>query len=74
MNKKELEWKAKKIVFLLSQNEKLSLKQLCGLMDDKQLNIMLSLGSLLKEGKISMHERENDVIVESTYYYTHMYY
>ncbi|MDR2844198.1 MAG: winged helix-turn-helix domain-containing protein [Candidatus Symbiothrix sp.] len=74
MNKKELEGKAKKIVFLLSQNEKLSLKQLCGLMDDKQLNIMLSLGCLLKEGKISMHERENDVIVESTYCYTHMYY
>jgi hypothetical protein len=74
MNKYELERKAGQILFLISQRGSLSLKQICGLTHDKRISVILSLGLLLKEDKVSLYEKEGDVMVESAYSFSDIYY
>jgi hypothetical protein len=74
MNKYELERKAGQILFLISQQGSMSIKQICGLMHDKRLLVILSLGLLVKEDKISLYEKEGDIMVESAYSFSNIYY
>jgi predicted transcriptional regulator len=74
MNKIEIERRSREILFLLHQNERLSLNQICRLMNNKKSQVILSLGTLIKDGKISVHESEDDLIIEPTYSFSNIYY
>jgi hypothetical protein len=74
MSKNEINRKAEQIIILLSNSGKVSLDQLCLLMNETQSLILLALGCLLKEGKVAINEGNNDWVVEGTYTYSHMYF
>ncbi|GHT04295.1 hypothetical protein FACS189423_06760 [Bacteroidia bacterium] len=74
MNKYELEKKAGQIWFLISLRGTMSLKQICGITHEKHLFIILALGLLIEEDKVSIYEKGNDIIVESAYSFLNMYY
>jgi hypothetical protein len=75
MNKDEVDRKSRQILFLLSQKGRLSLNQICCLMNEGKFYITLSLGVLVKEEKIYIYEKEEEMIIETfhsisnTYYY-----
>jgi predicted transcriptional regulator len=74
MNKNGIERRSREILFLLYQKERLSLNQICRLMDEEKLQVMLSLGTLIKEGKVFVCESDDDIIIETTYTFSNVYY
>jgi uncharacterized membrane protein affecting hemolysin expression len=74
MSKNEIEKQAEHIFFLLSQQGSMSLNEICGLIDDKRLYVILSIGLLIKENKVSIYEKEGDMIIESSYSFSNLYY
>jgi DNA-binding Lrp family transcriptional regulator len=74
MNKDELDRKGKQILFLLSQKGRMSLNQICHVMNEGKFFIILSLGSLLKEEKIYIYEKEEEMIIETFHSLSNSYY
>jgi len=74
MNKEDVEKRARMIDSLLYQKGKLTIKQICQLLNETSYLIILSLGLLIKEGKILIYEINDELIVESTYSFSNMYY
>jgi hypothetical protein len=74
MNKDELDRKSKQILFLLSQKGRMSLSQICYLMNEGNFFILLSLGCLLKEEKVYIYEKEEEMMVETFHSLSNSYY
>jgi hypothetical protein len=74
MNTDELDKKSKQVLFLLSQKGHLTLTQICYLMNERKFYIVLSLGSLLKENKIHIYEKEGEMIIRALHSLSNNYY
>jgi hypothetical protein len=74
MNKEDIEKKGRIITTLLLQKGKLSLSYLCKMTGEDSTSIILALGHLVGKGRITVSENGNDLVINSTYTFSNMYY
>lgn len=74
MNQKEVNKKMELITTLLDETGELTLIQLCRLLNDQSIFVMLALGCLIEKRKISMYEEGFDFVIKPNYSISNLYY
>ena len=74
MNKEDVEKRARIITTLLLQKEQLTLSYLCKMINENSTTIVLTLGLLVGKGRITVVPDGDDLLIQSTYTFSHMYY
>jgi len=74
MNKEDIKKKGRIIMTLLLQKGKLSLSYLCKMTSEDSTSIILALGYLVGKGRITVSENGDDLVINSTYTFSNMYY
>lgn len=74
MNKEDVEKKAKIIITLLLQRDRLTLSYLCKMTNESSAIITLALGLLVAKEKITVTENGDDLVINSTHTFSNLYY
>lgn len=74
MSKEEIEKKARIIISLLLQKGWVTLSYLCVKTKEDSTVMLLTLGHLVGKGKITVEKKGDDLIINTTYSFSNMYY